>query len=65
MFSEERLVEALHHHRRSHAREIHDTVLDRVREFQCGRPLDDDLTLILVKREASADLEEAGAGRNG
>jgi sigma-B regulation protein RsbU (phosphoserine phosphatase) len=53
MFSEERLVEALHHHRGSSASEIHDSVLNRVREFQCGRPLDDDLTLILIKRDVA------------
>ena len=61
MFTEERLVEALHHHRGAHAREIHDTILECVREFQCGRPLDDDLTLILVKREPAADLVMAAS----
>lgn len=65
MFSEERLVEALHQHRGAHAQEIHDMVLERVREFQCGRPLDDDLTLILVKREPAADLEGVGAAGRG
>jgi sigma-B regulation protein RsbU (phosphoserine phosphatase) len=62
MFSEERLVEALHRHRGACAREIHDTVLERVREFQCGRSPDDDLTLILVKRDADADFEIVGSG---
>ena len=65
MFSEERLVEALHQHRGAHAREIHDMVLDRVREFQCGRPPDDDITLILVKRDPAAVLEVVGAAGRG
>lgn len=50
MFSEERLVEMLQESRRQCVQEIHDELLERVRRFQNGRPLDDDLTLILVKR---------------
>jgi sigma-B regulation protein RsbU (phosphoserine phosphatase) len=50
MFSEDRLVQTLVRHRDRSAAELHDTVLAEVRSFQQGRPPDDDLTLVLLKR---------------
>jgi serine phosphatase RsbU (regulator of sigma subunit) len=50
MFSEDRLVETLVRHRDQGATELHDRILAEVRTFQQGRPPDDDLTLVLLKR---------------
>ena len=50
LFSEERLVEALLRHRGGSAAEVHEGVLKEVETFQEGLPLDDDLTLIVLKR---------------
>ncbi len=52
MFDDERLVAALLELRCRSVDEIQEGLLERVRVFQEGRPLDDDLTLIVVKREA-------------
>jgi sigma-B regulation protein RsbU (phosphoserine phosphatase) len=60
MFSEHRLVETLVRHRNRGAGELHDLVLEEVRAFQRGRPPDDDLTLVVLKRIATGD-----AGGNG
>ncbi len=51
MYSEERLVDVLRSWRDLPVGEIHDRLLESVRVFQAGRPPDDDLTLILVKRD--------------
>jgi sigma-B regulation protein RsbU (phosphoserine phosphatase) len=53
LFSEERLVEAAVRHRHGRAHEIHDLVLEDVRQFQQGNDPDDDLTLIVVKRSSN------------
>jgi sigma-B regulation protein RsbU (phosphoserine phosphatase) len=54
MFSEERLVDVLRAIRGQPVREIHDRLLEDVRVFQAGRAPDDDVTLIVVKRNAPA-----------
>ena len=51
LFSEERLVEALVRHRGLSATSLHEQVMDEVRVFQEGRPNDDDLTMIVLKRK--------------
>lgn len=52
-FGEARLVELVSEHWRRPAAEIQDAVLERVREFIGRRPLDDDLTLLVVKAGAA------------
>jgi serine phosphatase RsbU (regulator of sigma subunit) len=56
MYTEERLVDLLRGLRDLPVGEIHERLLESVREFQAGRPPDDDLTLILVKRDGAAGV---------
>jgi serine phosphatase RsbU (regulator of sigma subunit) len=59
MFSEERLFETLKMNAGQSVGELHGRILDDVRTFQAGRPPDDDLTLVLLKRLAGVPAEMA------
>jgi len=60
LFSEERLVEALRRHRGCSVREMHEGILEEIREFQEGRVPDDDLTLVLLRRMPAGEPVPAG-----
>ncbi len=52
-FGESRLAELIRGHRGRPAAEVRDAVLERVRDFIGPRPLDDDLTLLVVRAAAA------------
>jgi sigma-B regulation protein RsbU (phosphoserine phosphatase) len=49
-FGEERLIEVLRRQSNQPAQHIIDAVMDSLRRFAAGAPLNDDVTLVVVKR---------------
>lgn len=58
MFGEERLEDLLVKHRRDSARDIEERVYSGLRDFTAGASQADDLTMVVVKVEAGAPIDE-------
>lgn len=63
MYTDDRIRDKLIELRQLPVDTIHDRLLEDIRLFQCGRPLDDDLTLILLKYTQSSVAAPEEAGR--